>query len=56
MVWGAALSCRLAPVLLFYLTTATLYGACVLWTLAVIVNAEGCILWWLAELQGLERR
>ena len=41
VVWGAALSSRLAPLLLFYLTTASLYGLCVLWTLAVIVNAEG---------------
>ena len=49
VVWSLALSMHNSiPVALFYLTTASLYGLGVLWTLFVIVNALGCWLWWLA--------
>ena len=42
VVWGFALSLHdSGPLIMFYLTTASLYGLGVLWTLCVIVNALG---------------
>lgn len=42
VVWMSALSCHDAgPLVMFYLTTASLYGLGVLWLLFVIVNALG---------------
>ncbi|GAB4823709.1 hypothetical protein N2152v2_010755 [Parachlorella kessleri] len=55
VIWSVMLSFSTAgPVIMFYITTATIYGLGVLWVLFVIVNALGCFLWWLAELEGLE--
>ncbi|PRW59660.1 cyclic nucleotide-binding [Chlorella sorokiniana] len=53
-VWGAGLTCGPGGArFMFELTTAGMYGLCVVWILALLTNLLGCFWLWLAEMQGV---